>query len=262
MNCIHCGKEVAWDYRRDGEGNYFCHDQCYDQFDHEGSDVYPYIDTYEGIRRDYLKWSEEWEDVLEASEDYLKEIKRLTESYRAYLWDFFSFTGEGDGVYAEEIHLYMGRIEELIEKIQDWRPRRKKFISVFLYFNRDFLTVGENYEKAYDAVLDQVFLRLDQKGYLDVEEIVDQGFITNQGDEPFDNELFLVYETEMEARKVKEAFQRIFSEAELEIDLHPAVLCDCQQCGSYVSDFDECDVAGWKFYPFCRYRRSYIYYYK
>jgi len=263
MNCVHCGKEVGFEYRRDSLGNYFCNDRCYEDFDHEEVDLHPYIDSYEMVRRDCLMWEAEWEDRLQDSEHYLSEIKEFTSALNAYLWDYYSFMAEdfGDGIYRQEIAMYLRRMEDLIGKIRDWRPKRKVYKSVFLYFDPEFLKLGESYEIAYHAVLDAVFERDQNNLYKEICKLVNLGFITNDQDEPFDNELFLVYETEEEATKVKRTFRKVFSEKELEIQFNPAVLCDCLKCGSYVSNLDERRIKGWIFYPYCYWLEEYALYY-
>lgn len=129
MNCKYCHSQVKEHYRVNQRGDYFCNDDCYDEYiehtEQPPDDFsHPYIDDYELMRSNYLDWLEHWKSDLahyRGAKVALKKAKMLEtidEVFEEY-WDYYISEGD-DGVFAKEIYLYLLKFEDLKKKINQY----------------------------------------------------------------------------------------------------------------------------------------------
>ncbi|WP_423409059.1 hypothetical protein AABM38_02955 [Heyndrickxia sp. MSNUG] len=129
MHCKYCHSEVQAQYRVNQRGDFFCNDDCYDEYidptEQPPDDFsHPYIDDYELMRSNYLDWLEHWESDLvhyKGAKLALKKtemLETMDEVFEEY-WDYYISEGD-DGVFAKEIYFYLLKFEDLKKKINHY----------------------------------------------------------------------------------------------------------------------------------------------
>ena len=140
--CKICRKKPRLKRRINSDGVLFCSDACYEKWEHPLGDYdHPYVNDYEMIRLDYMKWARSYEErLLEGYFDgsinprYL--IEELDEVIDEY-YDYRLLEGR-DGVYSEEIYSYLQKFEEIRETIQTWKIDDHKRKRIFKAMEREW----------------------------------------------------------------------------------------------------------------------------
>lgn len=140
--CKVCRKKPRLKRRVNSDGVLFCSDFCYEKWDHPPGDYdHPYVNDYEMIRLDYMKWARSYEErLLEGYFDgstrprYL--IEELDEVVGEYD-DYWRLEGR-DGVYSAEIYSYLQKFEEIRVAIQNWKVDEYKRKRLFKEMEREW----------------------------------------------------------------------------------------------------------------------------
>nr|WP_295974817.1 hypothetical protein [uncultured Bacillus sp.] len=135
--CKHCKGKLDDIYRINGDGDRFCDDDCYEEYMAEHEDApddscHPYMDDYEDIRSEYIRFLE-WErfdlDGLyhNIDENRLDEVKKLIDTIDSIQWQYCSYyhARGDDGIFAWEIYLFYLKMEELKDRLRKWKPIRE-----------------------------------------------------------------------------------------------------------------------------------------
>ncbi|MDQ0352377.1 hypothetical protein J2R98_002221 [Alkalibacillus filiformis] len=132
--CKVCRKKPRVERRVNAEGVLFCSNDCYETYGkkvgHPMDDLnHPYIDDYEMIRLDYIRWANDLEDQLYGEwvfgaprkVDLIENINELLEEYI----DYIGLEGS-DGLFSQEIYDYTQQFEAMIATIRTWEPNSKE----------------------------------------------------------------------------------------------------------------------------------------
>ncbi|MBM7706412.1 hypothetical protein JOD03_001315 [Chryseomicrobium aureum] len=123
--CKVCRKKPTIERRVNSEGVLFCSTDCYEEWEHPADDCdHPYVNDYEMIRLDYIKWAKNY--IVRLYEGFiygypsprylLEELDEVVEAYYQY-----RLLEGRDGIYSEEIHTYLLKFGELRAAIQSWK---------------------------------------------------------------------------------------------------------------------------------------------
>lgn len=127
--CKYCNKEISYFYRVNLNGEYFCDDECYDEYFEKHEEdcpddyAHPYIDDYLAIRFEYHEWLN-WESELSrvrnggvwnAAEEMIESIDSVIEEFSDYL-----YSSGDDGIFSYEIYQYILKLEEIQSEIEQW----------------------------------------------------------------------------------------------------------------------------------------------
>lgn len=139
--CKICRKKPKLERRVNSEGIVFCSDDCYEQWEHPADDYdHPYVNDYEMIRLDYMKWEKDYETRLFTGFLYgypsprylIEELDEVVDTYYEY-----ELLEGRDGVYSEEIYAYLRKFDELREVIRVWTIEEHKHRRVFKTMERE-----------------------------------------------------------------------------------------------------------------------------
>lgn len=153
--CKICRKKPRLERRINSAGVLFCSDACYDQLDHPDDDFdHPYVSDYEGIRSQYIRWINGYEDRLHHGMYYGHPKKHdLIEEIEELHYDFLDYEGLGgmDGIYSAEIFTYLRLFDELITTITEWQRNDKTYRKWHRQMEREKEQKRREWEEKYNA---------------------------------------------------------------------------------------------------------------
>lgn len=129
--CKVCRKKPRFERKLNSDGVVFCSQNCYENWKHPADDYnHPYVDAYEGIRLDYIRWLTKYEEKLmeglyygyPKKADLLEQLDEVLETYV----DFEQLEGR-DGVYSVEIYRYIQELDQLKGTIECWQVDDRKY---------------------------------------------------------------------------------------------------------------------------------------
>lgn len=231
--CKYCHKPVGDEYLVNQYGDYFCNDDCYDNYYNQdipevmnlqSDDTHPYIDDYQAIRRHYLDWRS-WKKQLDAEEhfawlvvnDMLDDLDRVMEPFM----DFYFREGD-DGVFAWEIYQYVLKLQEIQKEIVRWHPDNRTLYYAF-YIQSDSLN-GE----ALEGKLMQCLIEEQDNVTLN---------LLRENRHPCRIDPEYVFEYESDRQEVLDMLEEILAANGMEAVLYEAHLCDAE-CGDYLDRGD------------------------
>ena len=248
MNCINCSIEVGVAYRVNQLGDYFCSDNCYDQYTNENSNApddnnHPYIDKYEYIRSTYIDWLHNWKEELQTSypDNPLYKSDEMNDKIDEILYYFndFYITKGDDGIFAHEIYLYYLKLEKIQKEILNWRPERERYF---------YLSIDSLLQNAEINIPNW----LEFAKYLYEIKAVNLFFLLKDNVHPYD-ELSFFFESESHLGEVLQEIEMIFGKDLME-DLYvdEAYICE-GECHDYevIDDVDMDAQNGWFFCYSC-----------
>ena len=139
--CKICRKKPRLKRRINSDGVLFCSDACYEKWEHPLGDYdHPYVNDYEMIRLDYMKWARSYEErLLEGYFDgsinpryLIEELDEVVDEY----YDYWLLEGR-NGVYSAEIYSYLQKFEEIRVAIQNWKVDEYKRNRLFKEMERE-----------------------------------------------------------------------------------------------------------------------------
>lgn len=249
MNCTNCQIVINDEvYRVNQNGEYFCTDNCYDKYTEDNVNSpndsnHPYIDIYENIRSAYIDWLHNWEEELEKSypdnpqykaDEVNDQIDEILHKHN----DFYITKGD-DGIFSQEIFLYLIKFKKLQKDILVWRPARETYY---------YLSMGYLLEIAEIKIHDWT----DFSKYLYEIKADRLFFLLKDNVHPYD-ELAFYFEDKSQLDEVIQEIGIVFGEDLMEdVSYYEAYICE-GECHDYevIDDVDIQAQNGWFFCCSC-----------